>query len=97
MVLPHAAHYNRATAADALRRAARALGGERAEEVGPLLFALNQRLGIPASLAELGLPAEGPAETARIACASPYYNPRPFEQDAIEALLTRAWQGLPPA
>ncbi|MCY1384396.1 hypothetical protein D9M69_726470 [compost metagenome] len=97
MVLPHAAHYNREAAAEPLRRAARALGGREAEEVGPLLFALNQKLGIPASLAELGLPEEGPAETAVIACSSPYYNPCPFEQDAIEQMLVRAWQGLPPA
>ncbi|MCY1525557.1 hypothetical protein D9M68_605390 [compost metagenome] len=65
--------------------------------MGSLLFALNGRLGIPASLAEIGLPEEGPAETAVIACSSPYYNPRPFEQDAIESMLVRAWKGLPPA
>ncbi|QEY63474.1 maleylacetate reductase [Metapseudomonas lalkuanensis] len=97
VVLPHAAHYNREAAAEPLRRAARALGGQEASEVGPLLFALNRKLGIPASLGEIGLPEEGPAETAVIACSSPYYNPRPFEQDAIEAMLVRAWQGLPPA
>ncbi|WP_342247214.1 maleylacetate reductase [Pseudomonas sp. OTU5201] len=97
VVLPHAAHYNRKAAAEPLRRAARALGGREAEEVGPLIFALNQKLCIPASLAELGLPEEGPAETAVIACSSPYFNPRPFEQDAIETMLLRAWQGLPPA
>lgn len=97
VVLPHAAHYNREAAAVPLRRAARALGGSEPEEVGPLLFALNQKLGIPASLAEIGLPEKGPAETAVIACSSPYYNPRPFEQAAIEEMLVRAWKGLPPA
>jgi hypothetical protein len=49
------------------------------------------------ALAEVGFPEHGPAEAARIACASPYYNPRPFEQDAIEALLTRALKGQAPA
>ncbi|MCY1267251.1 Maleylacetate reductase [compost metagenome] len=97
IVLPHAAHYNREAAAEPLTRAARALGGERAEEVGPLLYALNRKLGIPLALEEIGLPPEGPAEAARIACASPYYNPRPFEQEAIEALLERARVGLGPA
>ena len=97
VVLPHAAHYNREAAAEPLRRAARALGGREAEEVGSLLFALNRKLGIPLSLAEIGLPSEGPAEAARIACASPYYNPRPFEQAPIEALLSRAWRGEAPA
>jgi alcohol dehydrogenase class IV len=97
VVLPHAAHYNHLAAPEPLRRVARALGGKEAAEAGALLFALNRRLGIPASLAELGLPADGPAEAARIACASPYYNPRPFEQAAIQALLERAWRGESPA
>lgn len=97
IVLPHATHYNREAAAGPLRRAARALGGEHADEVGGLLYALNQRLGIPLALAEVGFTEAGPAEAARIACASPYYNPRPFEQPAIQALLTRALKGQAPA
>lgn len=97
VVLPHAAHYNHEAASEALTRAARALGGREAKEVGPLLFELNRKLGIPASLAEIGLPEEGPAETAQIACASPYYNPRPFEFEPIKAMLMRAWKGERPA
>jgi alcohol dehydrogenase class IV len=97
IVLPHAAHYNCEAAAQPLQRAARALGGDEAKDVGQLLFALNEKLGIPLSLAELGMPKDGPAEAAHIACASPYYNPRPFEQAPIEALLTRAWNGWSPA
>ena len=96
IVLPHAAHYNAAAAREPLTRAARALGGQHAEEVGPLLYALNQKLGVPLALSDIGLPAEGPAEAARIACASPYDNPRPFEQGAIEALLARAMFGQSP-
>jgi alcohol dehydrogenase class IV len=97
IVLPHAAHYNREAAAGPLQRAARALGGSEASEVGALLYALNQKLGIPLALADIGFPANGPAEAAQIACASPYYNPRPFEQGPIEALLTRALKGQAPA
>ncbi|WP_434575452.1 maleylacetate reductase [Pseudomonas sp. Z3-6] len=97
IVLPHAAHYNREAAAGPLQRAAHALGGSEASEVGDLLYALNRKLGIPLSLAEIGLPENGAAEAARIACASPYYNPRPFEQGPIEALLTRAFHGQAPA
>jgi alcohol dehydrogenase class IV len=97
IVLPHAAHYNREAAAGPLQRAARALGGSEASEVGALLYALNQKLGIPLALADIGFPANGPAEAAQIACASPYYNPRPFEQGPIEALLNRALTGLAPA
>jgi alcohol dehydrogenase class IV len=97
IVLPHAAHYNRVAAAEPLTRAAKALGGESAEDIGGLLFALNKRLGIPLALEAIGFPADGPVQAARIACASPYYNPRPFEQEPIETLLERARQGLPPA
>lgn len=95
-VLPHAAHYNHKAAAGPLTRAARALGGEHAEDVGALLFELNRQLGIEPALSSIGLPEDGPAEAARIACASPYYNPRPFEQEAIEAMLNRALHGHPP-
>ncbi|NWF10890.1 maleylacetate reductase [Pseudomonas salomonii] len=96
IVLPHAAHYNREAAKEPLSRVARALGGEKAEDAGQLLFELNQKLGVPLALEQIGFPAEGPAEAARIACATPYYNPRLFEQDAIEALLERAFHGLSP-
>ncbi|WP_406227068.1 maleylacetate reductase [Pseudomonas siliginis] len=97
IVLPHAANYNREVAAGPLQRAARALGGSDASEVGGLLYELNQKLGIPLSLAEIGFPETGPGEAAKIACASPYYNPRPFEQGPIEDLLRRALNGSAPA
>ena len=82
---------------DVMVKIARALGGSEAGEVGALLYALNQKLDIPLALADIGLPENGPADAAQIACASPYYNPRPFEQGPIEALLTRAMKGLAPA
>ncbi|HBO4788444.1 TPA: maleylacetate reductase [Pseudomonas aeruginosa] len=97
IMLPHSVHYNREAAEAPLKRAARALGGTEAAEVGPLLYALNRKLGIPLDLASIGFPPEGPAETARIACDSPYYNPRPFERGPIQALLEHARAGLAPA
>ncbi|KTT40671.1 Maleylacetate reductase [Pseudomonas oryzihabitans] len=97
IMLPHSAHYNRNAAATQLERAARALGGVEAEEVGPLLYELNRKLGITLALAAIGFPVDGPAETARIACDSPYYNPRPFERAPIEQMLERARMGMAPA
>jgi len=97
VMLPHTAHYNHAVATPALTRVARALGGKAAGQVGPLLFALNQLLGLPASLQALGLPPEGVAEAARLAVANPYPNPRPVTHDAVLALLQRAWDGQSPA
>ncbi|QCP52026.1 maleylacetate reductase [Trinickia violacea] len=96
-MLPHTAHYNHAAAPAALARVARALGGREAAEAGPLLFALNRALGIPAALAALGMPEQGLDEAADLACRNPYANPRPVEREAIRALLGRAWQGAAPA
>jgi maleylacetate reductase len=95
-MLPHTAHYNHAAAPQALARVARALGGERAEEAGTLLFRLNQTLGIATALSAVGMPQDGLDEAATLACTNPYYNPRPVEREAIRALLGRAWRGDPP-
>lgn len=97
IMLPHSAHYNRSAAPSQLKRAARALGGVEAEEVGPLLYELNRKLGIALALETIGFPVEGSEETARIACESPYYNPRPFERAPIEQMLERARLGMAPA
>ncbi|MBB5458025.1 iron-containing alcohol dehydrogenase [Paraburkholderia sp. Cpub6] len=95
--LPHTAHYNHGAAPDALARVARALGGKRAADAGPLLFELNRALGIPMALAQIGMAEQGRDEAADLACKNPYANPRPVARDAIRALLQRAWQGAEPA
>jgi len=97
IVLPHAAQYNHAAAPEALGRLARALGGKAPDEAGPLLFALNRRLGVPLSLAEIGMPEDGLERAARLAVQNPYYNPRPVTYDAVLAMLRRAWRGEAPA
>ena len=96
-MLPHTAHYNHEAASDALALVAQALGGQHASEAGPLLYELNRTLGIPVSLAEIGMPEAGLDEAAELACRNPYANPRAIERDAIRALLQRAWQGKAPA
>ncbi|UDM53878.1 maleylacetate reductase [Cupriavidus sp. MP-37] len=96
-MLPHTAHYNHAAAPRALQRVARALGGERAPDAGPLLFRLNQSLGIAAALSTIGMPEHGLDAAATLACTNPYYNPRPVGRDAVRALLERAWRGDIPA
>ncbi len=96
-MLPHTAHYNHRAAPQALQRVARALGGEQADDAGPLLYRLNQALGIPAALSALGMPEAGLDEAAALACANPYDNPAPVEHAPILALLGRAWRGETPA
>lgn len=98
-LLPHTAHYNHTAAPEALARVARALGGGKAEEAGqagPLLYALNRALGIPAALKEIGMPETGLDEAADLASRNPYANPRAVEREAIRALLQRAWEGVAP-
>ncbi|WP_027816340.1 maleylacetate reductase [Paraburkholderia bannensis] len=95
-MLPHTVHYNHAAAPDALRRVARALGGSRAAEAGPLLFKLNEKLGLAAALEDIGMPHDGLDEAADMACKNPYANPRPIERAAIRELLQDAWEGRVP-
>lgn len=93
IMLPYCAHYNHAAAPQALLRVARALGGDSAAQAGPLLMALNRRLRLPASLAEIGMPQDGLARAATIAADKPYYNPGPLRYDGILDMLQRAWRG----
>jgi alcohol dehydrogenase class IV len=60
------------------------------------LYALEQRLGTPTSLAAIGMPADGLDRAADIAAASPYPNPRPLDRAAIRALLDDAFHGRAP-
>ncbi len=94
VVLPHAAAYNAAGAAAAMRRVARALG---VEDAPAGLHALAKRLNAPTSLRELGLPEDALDRAAEIASRDPYPNPVPIERAAVRALLGRAWAGDAPA
>lgn len=60
------------------------------------LWKLVGALGGPASLADLGLPADGVPEVVRQILAVPYANPRPVVAEEIAALLHRALAGAPP-
>ncbi|WP_040610297.1 maleylacetate reductase [Oceaniovalibus guishaninsula] len=94
VILPHATAYNQDAAADRLRPLAELLGGGRPADA---LWSFAGRLGAPRSLRELGMKEADLDRTAAAAAANPYWNPRPVEQDAIRALLARAWAGDPPA
>lgn len=94
--LAYSVHYNRNADVEAMTKLAQALGGEDHTQVGQLIYALNQKLNIPMALKDIGLPEDGPQTVARIVCDSPYYNPRAYDYPELEALLQRAYQGLPP-
>jgi alcohol dehydrogenase class IV len=94
VVLPHAVAYNAEAAPEAMARIARALG---ADEAAAGLYALEQRLGTPLSLAAIGMPADGLDRAADIAVSAPYPNPRALDRAAIRALLDNAFHGRAPS
>lgn len=94
--LAYSVHYNRNADIQAMTQLAQALGGTDHQQVGQLIYELNQKLNIPLSLKEIGLPEDGPQTVAKIVCDSPYYNPRTYDYAELEQLMQRAYQGLPP-
>lgn len=93
VILPHAIAYNAASAPDAMKRIARALG---ANDAAAGVHDLARRLGAPRALRDLGMPESGIEQAAEIATRNPYPNPRPIERDAIRGLIARAWSGQAP-
>lgn len=94
--LAYSVHYNRNADIEAMTQLAQALGGTDHQQVGNLIYELNQKLNIPLALKDIGLPEEGPQTVAKIVCDSPYYNPRAYDYAELEQLMQRAYQGLPP-
>ena len=97
IVLPHAMHYNAQAAHEAMGRVARAIGAVDADAG---LWDIQQALGIPMRLSELGAQVgmkEADLErVARTALESPYPNPRKLEYGPVLELLRNAWQGRRP-
>ena len=94
IVLPHALAYNAPAIPEAMAALRRALGHT---DPALALFELGRRLGVPAGLAALGMPAEGIDRAVDLALHNAYWNPRPLEKVALHDLLSRAHAGLPPA
>lgn len=86
-VLPHVVGFNALAAPEAVARMAAALGVENAARG---LHALNERLGLTASLGALGLRREDVPRAARLIAATPYANPRPAAEAEIRELLNDA-------
>jgi maleylacetate reductase len=93
VVLPHALAYNEAAAPEAMRRIADALGRNFAPQG---IYALAQECGASMSLRSLGMREEDLDRATEIACASPYWNPRPLDREGIRTLLQDAFDGASP-
>lgn len=93
VILPYATAFNESAAPDAMAIVARALGASNAATG---LFDLAATLGAPTSLKAIGLPESQLDAAAEAAAASPYWNPRPVDRDALRALLDDAFHGRRP-
>jgi maleylacetate reductase len=83
IVLPHAVHYNRDAAPDAMARVARAIG---ANDAAGGLYDLQVKLGLKMKLADLGVPEADLERAAKIAMDAPYPNPAPVTYEGVLAL-----------
>ena len=93
ILLPHATHYNRNAAPEAMTAVARALG---AESAAGGLFDLATTIGAPTGLRDLGLDEQNLDRAADIATESPYYNPQPVDREGVRSLLDDAFHGRRP-
>jgi alcohol dehydrogenase class IV len=94
LLLPYVMEYSRAARPEEIAQLSALAGGDAVTEI----HALGQRIGLPASLAELGIErdqlralAEAAAGIRRLVDNSP----RPLDADGLEAILEAAWHGDP--
>ena len=92
IVLPHAVRYNQ-SASEAMKRIERALG---ADDAARGLYDLEERLGLPLKLADIGMKESELERAARIATEAPYPNPRKVEYEPVLELLRNAYGGRRP-
>ena len=93
IILPHATHYNRDAAPEAMQAISWALGAETAAGG---IFDLAKTVGAPTALKDLGLDEKNLDRAADIATRAPYYNPQPVDRDGVRALLDAAYHGRRP-
>ena len=100
LMLPYAMRWNLDASVGAHARMAREIGLEGADEyalaaaVPEHVFAMNQRMGLPLRLRELGVPREGLRQLARDALGdySVYTNPKPVTAaEQVLEVLEQAW------
>ena len=97
MMLPYVMAFNRSERRLALDQIAAALGEPAADPV-MVVHRLGRAIGLPASLAELGIAPEGIREMAEQAAGIRRLtdnNPRDLDATGCEAILRAAWHGEP--
>lgn len=94
ILLPHASAYNRAAAAEAMARVARALG---VPDAAAGIFDLAIAVGAKVALKDIGMREADLDKAANLATRNSYYNPAPVTRDGVRALLNDAFHGRRPA
>ncbi|MFT3864284.1 MAG: maleylacetate reductase [Solirubrobacterales bacterium] len=96
VVLPHVVAFQQPAAGVAMDRVAGALGTAPGGAAGAL-YDLAAGLGVPLSLAAIGMPADGVERVVEpIVAAVPADNPRPVGADDVRAILAAAYAGERP-
>lgn len=99
VLLPHVVAYNAPAVPAVIGRVGTALGLGSDGDAAGALFDLARGLGAPASLAELGLPADVlEAAAEQIVAETGVSNPRALDVASVLAMLRQAYEGTrPPA
>ena len=95
IMLPHVVKYNRASVPGAEDAIAAAFGG-RADDGPGAGFDAMGRCGAPTALKDIGMKEESLDRAADLTVTNPDYNPRPYEREAIRAMLDDAYFGRRP-
>jgi alcohol dehydrogenase class IV len=96
VVLPHVVAFQQPAAAAAMDRVAAALGAAPGGAAAAL-YDLAAGLGVPLSLAAIGMPADGAELVVQpIVAAVPADNPRPVDADDVRGVLAAAYAGERP-
>ena len=94
LLLPYVMEYNRSARPDEIAELSALMGGDAVSQV----HALGLKIGLPASLAEIGVAQRDLRSMADTAVGIKRLvdnNPRPVDIDALESILDAAWHGEP--
>jgi maleylacetate reductase len=93
VVLPYALAFNAPAIPAAMEALRRAL---KTDDPPGAIYELNKIMGLPTSLAAVGMPAERLADAVDVVMKVKGYNPRPYASANVIAILERALAGEPP-
>lgn len=90
IILPHVLAYNEPAIPETMRRLRRAM-----ETESPIaaLSEMKDMAGLPRSLAEIGMPAEGIERAVDVTFEQPCWNPRELDRSSIHCLINDAYFG----